>query len=136
MIENGIKTVKISNVPLLGTQEKNLNLWKTSIKLLSGKGGNKKSYIVTTDSPASAEVFISEYLEVNLEAAFKLIKINELDYQKVIKISDSEKERLDQNKNESVGTNLNYIQCMMTVRMMEKVIYWISKYSCTSGFFR
>lgn len=98
LIENGVKTIRVSNVPLLGTQEKNLNLWETSIKLLTGKGGGKKSYIVTADSPAAAEVFISEYLEVNLEAAFKLIKINEQDYNKVIKIYDCEKEQLDLNK--------------------------------------
>ena len=97
LLENGIKTIKVSNVPLLGNQEKCFNLWETSIKLLSGKG-NKKSYIVTADSPAAAETFISEYLEVNLEASFKLIKINEQDYQKVIKIYDSEKEQLELNK--------------------------------------
>lgn len=98
LIENGVKTIKVSNIPLLGNQEKYLNLWETSIKLLTGKGGSKKSYIVTADSPAAAEVFISEYLEVNLEAAFKLIKINEQDYNKVIKIYDTEREQLGQNK--------------------------------------
>lgn len=98
LIENGIDTIKVSNIPLLGNQEKSLNLWDASIKLLSGKNGSKKSYIVTADSPAAAEIFISEYLEVNLEATFKLIKISELDYQKVIKIYDSEREMLEQNK--------------------------------------
>ena len=98
LTENGIKTIRVSNIPLLGTQEKSLNLWETSIKLLTGKGGSKKSYIVTADSPAAAEVFISEYLEVNLEAAFKLTKVNEQDYQKVIKIYDSEREELEANK--------------------------------------
>lgn len=93
LLENGIKTIKVSNVPLLGEQDKNLNLWETVIKVLTGKG-NKKSYIVTADSPAAAEVFISEFLEVNMEAVFKLIKINEQDYNKVIKIYDSEKEAL------------------------------------------
>lgn len=97
LIENGIKNVKVSNIPLLGQQDKNLNLWGTDVKILTGKG-NKKSYIVTADSPAAAEVFISEFLEVNLEATFKLIKINEQDYQKVIKIYDSEKEQLELNK--------------------------------------
>lgn len=97
LLENGIKTIKVSNIPLLGQQDKNLNLWGTDVKILTGKG-NKKSYIVTADSPAAAEVFISEYLEVNLEATFKLIKINEQDYQKVIKIYDSEKEQLKLNK--------------------------------------
>lgn len=97
LLENGIKTIKVSNIPLLGQQDKNLNLWGTDVKILTGKG-NKKSYIVTADSPAAAEVFISEYLEVNLEATFKLIKINEQDYQKVIKIYDSEKEQLELNK--------------------------------------
>ena len=97
LLENGIKNVKVSNIPLLGQQDKNLNLWGTDVKILTGKG-NKKSYIVTADSPAAAEVFISEYLEVNLEATFKLIKINEQDYQKVIKIYDSEKEQLELNK--------------------------------------
>lgn len=97
LLENGITTVKVSNIPLLGQQDKNLNLWGTDVKILTGKG-NKKSYIVTADSPAAAEVFISEYLEVNLEATFKLIKINEQDYNKVIKIYDSEREILEQNK--------------------------------------
>lgn len=97
LLENGIKTIKVSNIPLLGQQDKNLNLWGTDVKILTGKG-NKKSYIVTADSPAAAEVFISEFLEVNLEATFKLIKINEQDYQKVIKIYDSEKEQLELNK--------------------------------------
>lgn len=97
LLENGITTVKVSNIPLLGEQDKKLNLWGTDIKILTGKG-NKKSYIVTADSPAAAEVFISEYLEVNLEATFKLIKINEQDYNKVIKIYDSEKEQLELNK--------------------------------------
>ena len=97
LLENGIKNIKVSNIPLLGQQDKNLNLWGTDVKILTGKG-NKKSYIVTADSPAAAEVFISEYLEVNLEATFKLIKINEQDYQKVIKIYDSEKEQLELNK--------------------------------------
>lgn len=97
LLENGIKTIKVSNIPLLGQQDKNLNLWGTDVKILTGKG-NKKSYIVTADSPAAAEIFISEYLEVNLEATFKLIKINEQDYQKVIKIYDSEKEQLELNK--------------------------------------
>ena len=97
LLENGITNVKVSNIPLLGQQDKNLNLWGTDVKILTGKG-NKKSYIVTADSPAAAEVFISEYLEVNLEATFKLIKINEQDYNKVIKIYDSEKEQLELNK--------------------------------------
>lgn len=97
LIENGIKTVRVSNIPLLGSQEKRLNLWETTIKLLTGKGGSKKSYIVTADSPAAAEVFISEYLEVNLEAAFKLTKVNEQDYDKVIKMYDTDREELEQN---------------------------------------
>lgn len=97
LIENDIKTIKVSNIPLLGTQDKKLNLWETNIRILTGKG-NKKSYIVTADSPAAAEVFISDYLEVNLDAVFKLSKINEQDYNKVIKIYDSEKEQLEQNK--------------------------------------
>lgn len=97
LLENGITTVKVSNVALLGEQDKKLNLWETNIRILTGKG-NKKSYIVTADSPAAAEVFISDYLEVNLDAVFKLSKINEQDYNKVIKIYDSEKEQLEQNK--------------------------------------
>ena len=97
LIENDIKTIKVSNIPLLGTQDKNLNLWETAIKVLTGKGGSKKSYIVTADSPAAAEIFISEYLEVNMEATFKLVKINEQDYNKVIKIYDIEREQLEQN---------------------------------------
>lgn len=110
--ENGIKTIRVSNIPLLGTQDKNLNLWETVIKVLTGKGGGKKSYIVTADSPAAAEVFISEYLEVNMEATFKLVKINEQDYNKVIKIYDTEREQLEQN-NKRVFWCKAQIYCML-----------------------
>lgn len=35
LLENDIKTVKVSNIPLLGQQDKNLNLWGTDVKILT-----------------------------------------------------------------------------------------------------
>jgi hypothetical protein len=94
--ENGIKTVRVSSIPLLGNQEKHLNLWETLIKMRGGKGGDgKKCYIVTADSPSEAEKFIAEYLEVNIEATFELTKVNRLEYDQVIKLYDLEREQLD-----------------------------------------
>jgi hypothetical protein len=93
--KNGIKTVQVSNVPLLGNQEKNLNLWETVLRVRYDKGEAKKSYYVTADCPADAEKFISEYFEVHIEATFELIKVNKLEYGKVIKMYEAEREEYE-----------------------------------------
>jgi hypothetical protein len=106
--ENGIKQVKVSNIPLLGQQDKNLNLWETILKLHTKNGDSKKNYVVTGDCPSAAEKLISEYLEVNVEASFELVKVNKLEYGQVIKIYDLEKEQLEaQNK------NVKWFKCQM-----------------------
>jgi hypothetical protein len=105
--ENDIKTVKVSNVPLLGTQDKNLNLWEVVLKVHSKKGDSKKSYYVTADCPAASESFISEYFEVNIEATFELVKVNKLEYGKVIKIYDLEVEQFGE------GVSAKWYRCQI-----------------------
>ena len=100
--ENGVKTVKVSNIPLRGTQEKYLNLWEAVLKVRSAKGDGKKCYFVTADCPADAETFISEYFEVNIDAIFELVKVNKLEYGKVIKIYDTEREEYESDGNKKV----------------------------------
>ena len=88
--ENGITEVCVSNIPLLGSQEKYLNLWEANVKIRSKGGISKKTYYVTADSPADAEKFISEYLMLNVECSFELTKINMLEYGRVIRLYDTE----------------------------------------------
>jgi hypothetical protein len=97
LTENGINAIYVSNIPILGNQEKYLNLWEIILKLHTVKGETKKTYVVTADCPAAAEKFISEWLEINVEARFELVKVNKLDYHKVIKIYTLEKEAFDGN---------------------------------------
>lgn len=95
--ENGIKTIKVSNLPLLGIQEKHLNLWEVFLKIRDNNGEKKKTYIVTADSPSDAEKFIAEYMEINVDATFEITKTNgNLKYDKVIKMYDSEREQYEE----------------------------------------
>lgn len=96
--ENGIEKVKVSNVQLLGTQDKSLNIWETVLSIRTGKGESKKSYVVYADSPTESELIISEYLEVNVDCTFRPIKVNQLDYGKVIRLYDQEVEDMLKNK--------------------------------------
>lgn len=100
--ENGIETVEVSNVPLIGTQNKNLNLWEALLKVRSNKGDSKKCYYVTADCPANAEKFISEYFEVNVEAVFELVKVGKLEYGKVIKMYETEREEYEEDGKKQV----------------------------------
>jgi len=93
--ENGIKTVKVSNIPMRGNQEKYMNLWETVLKVTEKGNPRKRSYIVTGDSPSAAEAFISEYFEINIDAAFELVKVNQVEYNKVIKVYDTELEEYE-----------------------------------------
>jgi hypothetical protein len=88
--ENGITTVRVSNLPVLGSQEKYMNLWETSLTFREKGKRRKRSYIVTADSPAAAETFISEYLEINVNADFELVKVNQTEYNRVIKVYDAD----------------------------------------------
>ncbi|KAA6303169.1 MAG: hypothetical protein EZS26_000772 [Candidatus Ordinivivax streblomastigis] len=93
--ENGIKTVKVSNIPMLGNQAKYMNLWETVLKVTEKGNPRKRSYIVTADSPAAAEADISEYFEINIPGAFELVKVNQVEYNKVIKMYDTEREEYE-----------------------------------------
>jgi hypothetical protein len=93
--ENGITTVKVSNIPLKGNKQENVNLWETSLKIKSKNGEKKKTYIVTAESPTAAEGFISDYLEVNVECAFEAVKVSKLEYGKVIKLYETEREEYE-----------------------------------------
>ena len=102
LIENGIETVQVSNIPLKGSQQKYLNLWETILKVISTKGESKKTYIVKADCPSDAEKFISEWHETNIEADFEIIKVNKLDYNKVIKMYETEKDEYEQDGKKKV----------------------------------
>jgi len=93
--ENGINTVKVSNIPLKGNKQEHMNLWETSLKIRSKNGEKKRTYIVTAESPTAAETFISEYLEVNVECTFEAVKVSKLEYGKVIKLYDTEREEYE-----------------------------------------
>jgi hypothetical protein len=94
--ENGIDTVKVSNIPLKGCKQEHINLWETSIKVRQKGGEKKKTYIVTAESPTAAETFISDYLEMNVECTFEAIKVNKLDYNRVIKVYDTERDKYEE----------------------------------------
>jgi hypothetical protein len=100
--ENGIENVKVSNVLLKGNQEKGLNLWETILKIRSGKGEGKKTYMVTAECPAEAERYISEWHEVNVEVSFEIVKVNKQDYDKVIKMYDLEREEYEKDGTKKV----------------------------------
>ncbi|MDR2042482.1 MAG: DUF4494 family protein [Tannerella sp.] len=102
LLENGIKTVRVSNIPILGIQEKYMNLWETILKVNEKGNRKKRSYIVMADSPAAAETFISEYFEVNVEAIFELVKVNQVEYNRVIKVYDTEREAYEKNGRQRV----------------------------------
>jgi hypothetical protein len=107
--ENGITTVRVSNIPMKGSQEKYMNLWETNLKVSEKGNKRKRNYIVTADSPAAAEVFISEYFEINIEAAFELIKVNQVEYNRVIKVYDTEREEY-----EASGTHIaKWYKCQL-----------------------
>jgi len=94
--ENGIKTVKVSNIPMRGSQEKYMNLWETVLKVTEKGNPKKRSYIVTADSPSAAEMSISEYFEINIDASFELVKVNQVEYNRVIKVYDTEKDEFEE----------------------------------------
>ena len=96
LTENGIQEVQVSNVPILGEQVKYLDLWETVLKVRYKNGSKgKKSYFVTADCPTAAEAFIAGYFELNIEADFELVKVNTLEYNKVIKMYDLEREEYE-----------------------------------------
>ena len=95
--ENGVKVIEVSNVPVKGEQDKCLNLWETALKVRykDSAKDSKRSWFVTADHPAAAEAVIAGYFELNVEAVFELVKVNKLDFNRVIKMYDTEKEEYD-----------------------------------------
>jgi DNA-directed RNA polymerase subunit beta len=93
--ENGITSVRVSNIQLKGNKQEHMNLWDTSLKIRNKNGEKKKTYIVTAESPTAAETFISDYLEVNVECTFEAVKVSKLEYNKVIKLYDTEREEYE-----------------------------------------
>lgn len=95
--QNGIKQVNVSNIQILGFQEKHLNLWEVLVKLRDNRGEKKNVYIVTANCPSDAEKFTSEYIEVNIDTTFEITKTNgNLKYDRVIKMYDSEREQYEE----------------------------------------
>jgi len=95
--ENGIETVIVSNVPILGEQDKISNLWETVMNVRYPKGANrKKSYFLIADCPSDAETFIANYFELNVDAKFELVKVNKLDFNKVIKMYETERDEYEE----------------------------------------
>jgi ABC-type sulfate transport system substrate-binding protein len=102
---NGVTEIEVSNVPILGEQDKYLNLWETALKVRYAKGGGKdckRSYFVTADCPAAAEAFIAGYFVLNVEASFELVKVNKLDYNKVIRMYDTERDEYEADRTKHV----------------------------------
>jgi DNA-directed RNA polymerase subunit beta len=109
LIENGVKSTDVSSVPILGQQDKNMNLWEVIIKMHYKRGDGKKTYIVTADCPTEAEKFTSEYLQVSVECSFEVIKINKLDYNKVIRIYNLEVENME----EKLRSKVKWYKCQI-----------------------
>ena len=95
LIENGITFVNVSSIPLKGNKQEHMNLWETNLKIGNKNGEKKKTYIVTAESPTAAEAFISDYLEINVECTFEAVKVSKLEYNKVIKLYDTEREEYE-----------------------------------------
>lgn len=93
--ENGIASVRVSSVPLKGSKQEHMNLWEACLKVRNKNGEKKKTCIVTAESPTAAETFISDYLEVNVECTFEAVKVSKLDYDKVIKLYETEREEYE-----------------------------------------
>ena len=94
---NGVTDIDVSNVPITGEHVQNIGLWETVSKVRYNNGAKlcKKSWYVTADCPAAAEAFIAGYLELNIDAVFELVKVNKLDFNKVIKMYDLEREEYE-----------------------------------------
>jgi hypothetical protein len=98
LLENGVTEIEVSNVPIPGEQDKKLDLWEAVLNVRYNKGGaknRKKSWFVTADCPAAAEACIAGYLELNIDAVFELVKVNKLDYNRVVKMYDLEREEYE-----------------------------------------
>jgi hypothetical protein len=100
--ENGITGVRVSSIPLLGEKQERMNLWETILKVKTQRGEKKRTYIVTAESPTAAETFISGYLEINEPCTFESIKVNRLDYAKVIRMYETEQKEYEQDGKRSV----------------------------------
>lgn len=97
--ENGVNTVRVSNVPLLGSQDKNLNLWEAVIKVRTNKGNSKQSFITKADCPGAAERFVAEWFEVNVDGSCVFVSVKSQDYSKVIKLYETESDVIEKDGN-------------------------------------
>jgi hypothetical protein len=107
--ENGIQSVRVSNIPVFGSQEKYMNLWETVLKIISGGGRKKRSYIVSADSPSASETFISEWMQMNVDGTFEIVKTGQVDYEKVIKLYDTEREAYE----EDIRCHVKWYKCQI-----------------------
>jgi len=104
LIENGAKQIEVSNVPILGEQSKYLNLWETTLNVRY-KNGNKpckNSYYLTADHPAAAEAFIVGYFELNIDANFEFVKVSKIEYNKVIRMYETERDEYEESGEKKV----------------------------------
>jgi hypothetical protein len=101
LIANGITEVYVSNIAILGEKIEYMHLWETNVSVSDKHGVRKRTYVVTADSLTAAEHFISEYLELNVECRFDIIKVVKLEYNKVIKLYDTEREEYEQDYKKS-----------------------------------
>jgi hypothetical protein len=106
--ENGIEKVRVSNVPLLGQQDKNLNLWETVLRVRTSKTNNKQTFIATGDCPSAAEQFVAEWFEVNIDGTCEFITVKSQDYKKVIKLYETEADELQKD-----GTAILWFKCQV-----------------------
>jgi len=95
--QNGITMINVSNIPIIGEQNKSLNLWEVilNVHYSNNSKTRKQSYFVTAECPADAEAFFAEYFELNISGVFELTKVNKIDYNKVIKIYDTERDEYE-----------------------------------------
>jgi hypothetical protein len=96
--ENGVTEVRVSSMPLKGIKEERVNLWEATLRVRGAAGAKKRAYIVFAESPTAAEAYISGYMEQNVECKFEVVKVAKLEYSRVIKMYESEREEYEASK--------------------------------------
>jgi len=93
--ENNVENVLVSNIMIKSDQIKRMNLWETvlNVRYKVEDKEKKQSFIVTSNSPTHAEYFIVRHFEKNIESGFEVIKVNQLSYQRVIKLGNEDVEK-------------------------------------------
>lgn len=106
--ENGVKSIRVSNIPLIGSQDKNLNLWEAVMKVHTSKGNSKQSFITKADCPGAAEKFVAEWFEMNVDGSCVFVSVKSQDYSKVIKLYETECEDIEKD-----GKNVLWYKCQI-----------------------